>query len=95
MQVARLEAASRSAVTVLEKIRALTDAGEPMAAKKAEAGELDHLKALELEAKLSGEMVKRVDATVVAGRQLSPEQSLEALERMKVEFLKQLEGGEK
>ncbi len=88
----RIEAAAERERTVLEKLRVLTKAGEPAAQVKAEAGELDHLKALELEAKLSGELVKRVDATVVAGRQLSPEQSIEALERMKVEFLRQIEG---
>ncbi len=91
----RVEAAAQRELTVLEKLRVLTRAGEPAAVVKAEAGELDHLKALELEAKLSGELVKKVDVAVIAGRQLSPADTLAAMDRMRAELAAQVEDGEK
>ncbi len=91
LQEIRAEAAARSSLTVLEKIRTLTEAGAPPALARAEAGELDHLKALELEAKLSGELVKKVDVAVIAGRQLSPVDTLAAMDRMRAELAAQVE----
>lgn len=72
-------------LTVLEKVRLLTHAGSQAAFDAAAEGELDHLKLLELEAKLSGEMVKQVAATttVVNAGPRTAEETLAIVDRMR------------
>ncbi len=78
----RLEAAAARQMTVLEKVRVLTRAGAPRAEEQAGLGELDYPKLLELEAKLSGELVKKIDATVTQGPQ-TPQEALDMFDRMR------------
>ncbi len=74
--------APRKEVTVLEKARALTKAGEMAALCAATEGKLDHVKLLDLEARLSGELVTKTAATTTVVN-AGPRSAREAVELMK------------
>ncbi len=84
VQDKRLEAAANRQMTVLEKVRVLTVAGADVARQQAGIGELDHTKLLELEAKLSGELVKKVESnTTVTTRPQTPREALAFMDRLR------------